>query len=116
MLALNLTCQKRCDGFNSRPVRHPNHNVFTTFDPGVNILCQFWVVLRDRHTGFGSFEGSMVIGNKLGRKINSVLWAKSVVINKNRNNVVKLSANIVNLFSQRGNIVDAVFRLATINF
>lgn len=99
-------------GFNSRPVSHPDYDVFTTLDPGANVLRKLGVIFGNRHTGFGIFECSMVVGDKLARKVNGSLWAKFMVVHKNRNHIVELATNIANLLGQGSHVVDAVSRLA----
>lgn len=98
--------------FNSRPVSHPDYDVFTTLDPGANVLRKLGVIFGNRHTGFGIFERSMVVGDKLARKVDGSLWAKFMVVYKNCNHIVELTTNIANLLGQGSHVVDAVSRLA----
>lgn len=99
-------------GFNSRPVGHPNHDVFAALDPGADVFRKSGIVFRNRHAGFGGFECSVVVRDELARKVNGSLWDKAVVVHKNRDHVIELPTDIANFFGQGSHVVDAASRLA----
>lgn len=103
---------RNISGFNSRPVGHPNHDVFAALDPGADVFCKSGIVFRNRHAGFGGFECGVVVGDELAREVNGSLWDQAVVVHKDRDHVIELPTDIANFFGQGSHVVDAVSMLA----